>query len=56
MHTELGKDIQRALELLQEGKQVAVPTETVYGLAADANHEEAVLGIFAAKNRPHANP
>jgi L-threonylcarbamoyladenylate synthase len=44
------------LELLQEGKQVAVPTETVYGLAADANHEEAVLGIFAAKNRPHANP
>jgi L-threonylcarbamoyladenylate synthase len=56
MHTELGKDIQRALELLQKGKQVAVPTETVYGLAADANHEEAVLGIFAAKNRPHANP
>ncbi|MFM6947353.1 MAG: L-threonylcarbamoyladenylate synthase [Flavobacteriales bacterium] len=56
MNTEIGTDLAKALALLQSGSQVAVPTETVYGLAADANNEEAVLGIFSAKGRPHANP
>ena len=56
MITEIGTDLAKALALLQSGNQVAVPTETVYGLAADANNEEAVLGIFSAKGRPHANP
>lgn len=56
MLTEIGTDLNRALELLKRGEQVAIPTETVYGLAADANNESAVLGIFSAKGRPHANP
>jgi L-threonylcarbamoyladenylate synthase len=56
MKTEVGTDIGSALTLLQMGQQVAIPTETVYGLAADANNEDAVLGIFSAKGRPHANP
>ena len=56
MKTEVGTDICSAIALLQKGQQVAIPTETVYGLAADANNEDAVLGIFSAKGRPHANP
>lgn len=48
--------LERALQLLLEGKVVAIPTETVYGLAADATNEEAVLKIFAAKKRPADNP
>lgn len=45
-----------ALQILQEGNIVAIPTETVYGLAADATNEAAVLKIFAAKKRPADNP
>jgi L-threonylcarbamoyladenylate synthase len=56
MNTELGTDLLKALRLIQAGQAVAVPTETVYGLAADANNEEAVLSIFAAKGRPSSNP
>ena len=53
---EIGKDIIRARQLLQEGQLVAIPTETVYGLAANALNEKAVLEIFKAKNRPHFDP
>ncbi|WP_291297084.1 L-threonylcarbamoyladenylate synthase [Elioraea sp.] len=45
-----------AAALLAAGKLVAFPTETVYGLGADATNEAAVAAIFAAKGRPHFNP
>ncbi|MFQ3595829.1 MAG: L-threonylcarbamoyladenylate synthase [Sphingomonadaceae bacterium] len=48
--------IARAAALLAAGQIVAVPTETVYGLAADAANPQAVAAIFAAKGRPSANP
>src|SRR6478735_11220583 len=48
--------IARAAELLRAGQLVAVPTETVYGLAARADSEAAVAGIFRAKGRPDFNP
>ncbi len=48
--------VARAVEVLRRGGLVAIPTETVYGLAADATNGEAVAGIFAAKGRPHFNP
>ncbi len=46
----------RAVALLGRGDLVAFPTETVYGLGADARAGAAVAGIFAAKNRPGFNP
>jgi L-threonylcarbamoyladenylate synthase len=46
----------RAAQLLREGACVAFPTETVYGLGADARNDRAVAGIFAAKGRPSFNP
>ena len=49
-------DIARAAALLREGGLVAFPTETVYGLGADATSPEAVAGIYAAKERPRFNP
>jgi L-threonylcarbamoyladenylate synthase len=48
--------IKPAAELLRAGKLVAFPTETVYGLGADATNVRAVAQIFAAKGRPHFNP
>jgi L-threonylcarbamoyladenylate synthase len=48
--------LQRAARLLAAGELVAFPTETVYGLGADARNDEAVAGIFAAKRRPSDNP
>lgn len=48
--------LQRAGALLKAGKLVAVPTETVYGLAADATNPQAVSNIFAAKGRPSNHP
>ncbi len=48
--------IARAAELLRSGALVAFPTETVYGLGADASDDRAVAGIFAAKDRPQFNP
>jgi L-threonylcarbamoyladenylate synthase len=48
--------LDRAIECLRCGGLVAIPTETVYGLAADALDEEAVDGIFRAKGRPASNP
>lgn len=46
----------RAAALLRAGEVVAIPTETVYGLAADATNAEAVARIYAAKGRPSFNP
>ncbi|WP_397544875.1 L-threonylcarbamoyladenylate synthase [Roseicitreum antarcticum] len=48
--------IARAAALLAAGGLVALPTETVYGLAADARSDLAVAGVFAAKGRPRFNP
>lgn len=48
--------IAEAARLIGEGLPVAVPTETVYGLAADATNGEAVARIYAAKGRPSFNP
>lgn len=48
--------IARAVDLLARGGLVAVPTETVYGLAADATDDRAVARIFEAKGRPRFNP
>ena len=52
----IGKDIIKAAQLLREGKLVAIPTETVYGLASNALDATAVAGIFRAKNRPTFDP
>ncbi len=49
-------DMQQAAALLRAGELVAFPTETVYGLGADATNGTAVAKIFAAKNRPSFNP
>ncbi len=48
--------IEQASQLLRAGRLVAFPTETVYGLGADATNEHAVAAIFAAKGRPRFNP
>jgi L-threonylcarbamoyladenylate synthase len=53
---EIGKDILRAASLLKEGELVAIPTETVYGLAGNALNTQAVLKIFEVKNRPQFDP
>jgi len=45
-----------AVRLLGEGRLIGMPTETVYGLAADATDASAVAGIYAAKGRPQFNP
>ena len=48
--------VKRATELLRVGEVVALPTETVYGLAANALDEKAVAKIFRIKDRPANNP
>lgn len=48
--------VARAISILREGGVVAIPTETVYGLAADASSVEAVAGIYRTKGRPSFNP
>lgn len=53
---EIGTDISKAAALLQNGKLVAIPTETVYGLAGNALDESAVLEIFKVKKRPKFDP
>lgn len=55
-HTKVGADFQLAFKLLSAGELVAIPTETVYGLAANATDEHAVLKIYEAKKRPTFNP
>lgn len=56
MNAVISKDLDRAKQLLSKGDLVAIPTETVYGLAANALNENAVLKIFEVKNRPHFDP
>lgn len=51
-----GTNTELASHLLEEGKLVAIPTETVYGLAANALNETAVVSIFEAKQRPFFDP
>src|SRR5215469_15367305 len=53
---EAGDAIEQAAELLRQGRLVAFPTETVYGLGADTTNAAAVEGIFRAKARPHSDP
>ncbi len=53
---ESSEDIAKAAELIKNGQIVGIPTETVYGLGADACNEAAVRAIFAAKGRPADNP
>jgi L-threonylcarbamoyladenylate synthase len=54
--TEISTDRTAAVELLREGEIVALPTETVYGLAAEALNRIAVAKIFEAKERPRFDP
>src|SRR5437764_1511790 len=49
-------ELQRAAELIRQGGLVAFPTETVYGLGANALDADAVACIFTAKGRPANNP
>lgn len=56
MNTRISKDIDQAETLLNAGELVAVPTETVYGLAACFNNIQAVRRIFDVKNRPAYDP
>ncbi|MDH3300132.1 MAG: Sua5/YciO/YrdC/YwlC family protein, partial [Acidimicrobiia bacterium] len=51
-----GPEIEKAARILADGGLVAFPTETVYGLGADATSAEAVTRIFAAKGRPADHP
>ena len=50
------KGIETAAEILKKGGIVAIPTETVYGLAASAYNDEAIKKVFIAKGRPQDNP
>ncbi len=52
----MSTDIQQAVDLLRQGELVALPTETVYGLGADAANPAAVAKIFTAKGRPADHP
>lgn len=56
MNTKTGIDLQHAVDVLSAGGLVAIPTETVYGLAANALDVRATLRIFEAKKRPSFDP
>jgi L-threonylcarbamoyladenylate synthase len=56
MQTVTGTDIKTAAQYLEAGELVAIPTETVYGLAGNALDENAVIKIFTTKGRPRFNP
>ena len=56
MNASIGTDVALAAQLIAAGKLVAFPTETVYGLGANALDSAAVAGVFAAKERPHFDP
>jgi L-threonylcarbamoyladenylate synthase len=56
VHLSRKLEVQRAVEILKAGGLVAFPTETVYGLGADASNPAAVRRIFAAKGRPADHP
>ncbi len=51
-----GKVIQQAYEILKNGELLAIPSETVYGLGADATSDSAISKIYKLKKRPHINP
>lgn len=53
---EISKNIEQAVALLNQNEVVAIPTETVYGLAANALQPEATERIYTTKNRPSSNP
>lgn len=53
---EIGKDLEKVIQILKNGDLVAIPTETVYGLAANAFNPNAVKKIFEVKGRPTFNP
>jgi len=53
---EIGSNVDRAAELLRAGELVAIPTETVYGLAGNGLDEATIAHIFATKGRPHFDP
>lgn len=52
----IGTDLNRAVNHLQQDELVAIPTETVYGLAGNAYSEKAVVNIFSTKKRPSFDP
>ena len=54
--SEQKEEIEKAGRLLKDGEIVAIPTETVYGLAANACDKEAVANVFSVKGRPQDNP
>lgn len=56
MTTRLLTDTDEAARILRDGGLVAIPTETVFGLAARADHDAAIARIFEAKGRPQDNP
>jgi L-threonylcarbamoyladenylate synthase len=57
LFTELtDENVERAAKIIKDGGLLGIPTETVYGLGADALNERAVLNIFLAKGRPQDNP
>jgi L-threonylcarbamoyladenylate synthase len=56
IHGDIHGDIERAVEVLEAGGLVALPTETVYGLGADASNADAVTRVFAVKGRPADHP
>jgi len=56
LKADLEEDLMMAAFLIKQGELVAVPTETVYGLAADASNSKAVEKIFIAKGRPSDHP
>jgi len=56
LKTQIGNDINRAIQLLNEGELISIPTETVYGLAANGLNSSAVAKIYEAKKRPSFNP
>ncbi len=56
INTITGKEIETAAALLRMDEVVAIPTETVYGLAGNALHESAIVKIYEAKKRPRFNP
>lgn len=53
---KISTDIEAAIARLKAGQLVAIPTETVYGLAGDATNDRAVANIFSTKHRPDFNP
>lgn len=56
MQLKMGKDLMLAYRLLVDGQPVAIPTETVYGLAANVYNEDAIAQVFDIKQRPKFDP